>query len=69
MKTVEATIESTGEVRSVEPVHLVSPTRGLVTILEEAPDTQDAARLGEAALAEDGRGDRVLCQTWFINKP
>ncbi len=52
MKTVEAIIEPTGEVRLVEPVHVVSPIRALVTILEEAPDTQDAASLSEAALAE-----------------
>jgi hypothetical protein len=53
MKTVEAIIEPTGEVRLVEPVHVSSPRRALVTILEEAPTAQDAALLSEAALAED----------------
>jgi hypothetical protein len=53
MKTVEAVIEPTGEVRLVEPVHVSSPRRALVTILEEAPTVHDAALLSEAALAED----------------
>jgi hypothetical protein len=48
MKTVEAIIETNGE------VHLVpTPRRALVTILEEAPTVHDAALLSEAALAED----------------
>lgn len=53
MKTVEAIIEPSGEVRLVEPVHVSSPRRALVTILEEAPTVQDTALLSEAALAED----------------
>lgn len=53
MKTVEAVIEPTGEVRLMEPVRVASPTRALVTILEEAPDAHDTALLSEAALAED----------------
>lgn len=53
MKTVEAIIEPTGEVRLIEPVKVSSPRRALVTILEEAPTVHDAALLSEAALAED----------------
>ena len=53
MKTVEAIIEPTGEVRLIQPVHVAFPTRALVTILEEAPDTHETAVLSEAALAED----------------
>lgn len=53
MRTVEAVIEANGEVRLVEPVRLSSPSRALVTILEEAPCLHDAALLSEAALAED----------------
>jgi hypothetical protein len=53
MKTVEAIIEATGEVRLIEPIVLSSPRRALVTILEEAPTVNDAALLSEAALAED----------------
>ena len=53
MKTVEAVIELNGEVRLVEAVHVLSPRRALVTILDEAPTVDDTARLSEAALAED----------------
>ena len=53
MKTVEAIIESSGAVRLVEPLHLPSPRRALVTILEEAPTVNEATLLSEAALAED----------------
>jgi hypothetical protein len=53
MKTVEAIIEPTGEIRLMEPVQVAFPTRALVTILEEAPDSRDIALLSEAALAED----------------
>jgi hypothetical protein len=53
MKTVEAIIETNGSVRLVEPLHVPSPRRALVTILEEAPTVHDAALLSEAALAED----------------
>jgi len=53
MRTVEAIIQPNGEVRLVEPVHVRSPKRALVTILEEEPQAHDTALLSEAALAED----------------
>ena len=53
MRTVEAVIEPTGEVRLVESVRLPSARRALVTILEEPPWVCDTALLSEAALAED----------------
>ena len=53
MKTVEAVIEPTGEVRLIEPIVVTSPCRALVTIMEEAPTDLDAALLSEAALAGD----------------
>jgi hypothetical protein len=53
MKTVEAIIETDGKVHLVEPIHVPTPCRALVTILEEAPTVNDAALLSEAALAED----------------
>ncbi len=53
MKTVEAIIERNGEVHLVEPLHVPTPRRALVTILEESPTVNDAALLSEAALAED----------------
>jgi hypothetical protein len=53
MKTVEAIIQTNGEVHLIEPLQMPSPRRALVTILEEAPTVNDAALLSEAALAED----------------
>ena len=53
MKTVEAIIEPSGEVRLAEPVCVASPRRALVTILDETPNLHDTALLSEAALAED----------------
>ena len=53
MRTVEAIIQPNGEVRLVERVHVQSPRRALVTILEEEPQAHDMALLSEAALAED----------------
>ncbi|MDW8308461.1 MAG: hypothetical protein RMK20_03715 [Verrucomicrobiales bacterium] len=53
MKTVEAIIEPTGEVRLMEPVDVPSPRRALVTILDEAPSIHEIALLSEPALAED----------------
>jgi hypothetical protein len=53
MKTVEAIIGTNGEVHLVEPIHVLTPRRALVTILEEAPTVNDTALLSEAALAED----------------
>jgi hypothetical protein len=53
MRTVEAVIQPNGEVLLVEPVHLASPRRALVTIMEEAPHPHYAALLSEAALGED----------------
>jgi len=53
MKTVEAIIETNGEVHLLEPVRVASPRRVLVTILEEAPLSREAALLSEPALAED----------------
>jgi hypothetical protein len=53
MRTVEAVIEPSGEVRLTEPVHVATPRRALVTILEEAPLAHEAALLSEGALAED----------------
>ena len=53
MRTVEAVIESNGDVSLVEPVRLAGPSRALVTILGEPPLAHEAALLSEGALAED----------------
>jgi hypothetical protein len=53
MRTVEAIIQPSGEVRLIEPVHVRSARRALVTIMEEEPQVHDAALMSEATLAED----------------
>ena len=55
IQTVEAVIDEDGNVRLLEPLHLPSARRALVTILEErqVAGTAECALLSEAALAED----------------
>ena len=55
IRTVEAVIDEQGNVRLLEPVHLPSVRRALVTILEDRPTAgaSEIALLSEAALAED----------------
>ena len=55
IRTVEAVIDEQGNVRLLEPVHLPSARRALLTILEDRPatDTPEIALLSEAALGED----------------
>jgi hypothetical protein len=56
LQTVEAMIDETGNVRLLEPLHLSSARRALVTILDDArpaacPET--ALLISEPALAAD----------------
>ncbi|MEK7408571.1 MAG: hypothetical protein AAB225_26160 [Acidobacteriota bacterium] len=55
IRTVEAVIDERGNVRLLEPVHLPSARRALVTILEPGPTAgaSESALLSEAALADD----------------
>ena len=54
IQTVEAIVDSAGRVRLLGEVHVVSPRRALVTVLEEpAAEPCEAALLAEAALATD----------------
>jgi hypothetical protein len=55
IRTVEAVIDERGNVRLIEPVHLPSARRALVTILEDrrVASAPESALLSEAALAED----------------
>ncbi len=52
-RTVEAIVDREGAVRLLEEVHLLSPCRALVTILEEEPVASETALLSEDALAKD----------------
>lgn len=54
LKSVEAIIEKNGEVHLQEPIHLSSPCRAIVTILDEKSDViAETALLSEAVLSED----------------
>ena len=52
LKSVEAIVESNGEVRLKEPIHLNNPCRAIVTILDEEA-VSETALLSEASLSED----------------
>lgn len=55
IRTFEAVIDEQGNVRLLEPVHLASARRALVTILEDraSAGVSESALLSEAALAQD----------------
>jgi len=52
LRTVEATIETNGEIHLLEPVHVAHACRALVTIIEE-PGISETAVLSQHALAQD----------------
>ena len=52
LQSVEATIEASGEVHLIEPIHLTHSCRAIVTILEE-PDIPETALLSQQTLARD----------------
>ena len=55
IQTVEAVIDENGRVRLLAEVHVASPRRALVTVLEEpAAVPGETALLAEAALAWTG---------------
>ena len=54
IQTVEAIVDANGRVRLLGEVHVASPRRALVTVLEEpAAVPGEAAVLAETALAAD----------------
>lgn len=55
IQTVEALVDERGEIHLLEPIHLPTGRRALVTILEEKPviNIPETALLSETALAED----------------
>ena len=53
LKSVEAVIEPTGEIRLLEPVKVDTPHRAIVTILENPSSEEPITLLSEPALAED----------------
>ena len=55
IRTVEAVVDPSGNVRLLEDVQLPGPRRALVTILDDAPHTEETALLSERALADWSR--------------
>jgi hypothetical protein len=52
LRSIEARIETNGQVFLLEPVRLPHPCRAIVTIIEE-PQVPEIALLSETALGED----------------
>ena len=56
LTAVEAIIEKNGEVRLQQPIHLSSPCRAIVTILDEKSEIiSETALLSEASLSDWNR--------------
>lgn len=54
IQTVEAVIDADGSVRLLKEIHVTSPRRALVTVLDEAATSPgETALMAEAALAAD----------------
>jgi len=55
LRALEGVIDESGHVRLLEPIHVPTPRRALVIILEEEPrlSVSETALLSEPALAED----------------
>jgi len=53
IRTIEAVIDSEGNVRLLEEVELPGPRRALVTILQDERRANETAMLSEPALAAD----------------
>lgn len=52
LKSLEARIETNGQVRLLEPVQVEHPCRAIVTIIEE-PGIPETTLLSQEALAQD----------------
>lgn len=55
IRTLEAVVDPSGNVRLLEHVQLPGPRRALVTILDDAPRSEETALLSEGALADWSR--------------
>ncbi len=64
IRTVEAVVDPSGNVRLLEDVQLPGPRRALVTILDDAPRSEETALLSEGALADWSRPEEdAACHT------
>ena len=52
LKSIEATVETNGDVHLREPIHVGQTCRAIVTILDE-PDVPETALLSQNSLAHD----------------
>ena len=52
LQALEATIETSGEIHLIKPIHLTHSCRAIVTILEE-PEIPETALLSQQVLACD----------------
>lgn len=57
LTTVEAVLQPDGALRFLEPVHLSTAQRVLVTFTEPVDEALDSARASEASLGTDWLGD------------
>ena len=55
IQTVEAMVDPNGNVRLLEDIRLTGPRRALLTILDDAPRSEETALLSERALADWSR--------------
>jgi hypothetical protein len=55
IRTVEAVVDPSGNVRLLENVQLAGPRRAIVTIRDDAPRTEETALFSEQALADWSR--------------
>ena len=55
IQTVEAVVDPNGNVRLLEDIRLTGPRRALLTILDDAPRSEETALLSERALADWSR--------------
>jgi hypothetical protein len=70
IRTVEAVLEETGEVRLLESVTASGPRRAFVTILEEPPiEAHETALLSEAALADWHRPEEEEAWSYLQQVP
>jgi hypothetical protein len=55
IRTVEAVVDPNGNVRLLEDIQLPGPRRALLTILDDAPRSEETALLSARALADWSR--------------
>jgi len=55
IRTIEAVVDQNGNVRLLEEVQLPGARRALVTILDDAPRSEETALLSEGSLADWSR--------------